>query len=190
MTRVDFYLLAPGSRHDLITTACKLIEKALASRQRVHIHTDDHELAKKLDQALWSYKPDSFIPHVILENPAHADDIAPADLNTIPGVTSNAVNETSPSTTQQPPFIDIAGLASSNKPSDSEAVQVTIGTGLMPPECGGVLMNLSEQVPAFFSRFGRTLEIVASDDAARKSSRDRYRFYQQRGYPLNHHNLA
>lgn len=179
MTRVDFYLLEPGSRHDLITTACKLIEKALASRQRVHIHTDDKKLAEKIDLALWSYKPDSFIPHVILEN-ATATAID----------TQNTIREAPLSVNQQPPIIDIAGVASSNRLSANETVQVTIGTDLMPPDCSGVLMNLASQVPAFFSRFGRTLEIVASDDAARQSSRDRYRFYQQRGYPLNHHNLG
>ena len=83
MTRVDFYLLAADSRHDLLTTACKLIEKALANRQRVHVHTDDSELAGKIDQALWSYKPDSFIPHIILEDPPSTEHATSAAMNTI-----------------------------------------------------------------------------------------------------------
>jgi len=86
--------------------------------------------------------------------------------------------------------MDIAGQPGDSTMADSETVQVTIGTGVTPSLCNGVLVNLSEQVPAFFSRFGRTLEIVASDDVARQSSRQRYRFYQQRGYPLNHHTLG
>ncbi len=52
-----------------------------------------------------------------------------------------------------------------------------------------VLINLAQAVPAFFSRFERTLEIVNQDPGIRDSGRDRYRFYQQRGYPLQHHKM-
>ncbi len=52
-----------------------------------------------------------------------------------------------------------------------------------------VLINLAPTVPAFFSRFERTLEVVNQDPDVRDSGRDRYRFYQQRGYPLQHHKI-
>ena len=52
-----------------------------------------------------------------------------------------------------------------------------------------VLINLSTEVPPFFSRFERTLEIVNDDPSVRDPGRDRYRFYQQRGYPLQHHKM-
>lgn len=52
-----------------------------------------------------------------------------------------------------------------------------------------VLINLAPQVPAFFSRFERTLEVVNQDPGVRDSGRDRYRFYKQRGYPLQHHKM-
>lgn len=49
-----------------------------------------------------------------------------------------------------------------------------------------LLINLSNMTPAPFARFERLLEIVSSDDADKTAGRDRYRFYQQRGYPLKH----
>jgi len=52
-----------------------------------------------------------------------------------------------------------------------------------------LLINLDNSVPTFFSRFARTLEIVNKDKAIQAHGRERYRFYQQRGYPLNHYNI-
>ncbi|GAA4026394.1 DNA polymerase III subunit chi [Actimicrobium antarcticum] len=49
-----------------------------------------------------------------------------------------------------------------------------------------ILINLTGQVPADFARFERLFEIVASDPADIASGRERYKFYQQRGYPLTH----
>ena len=74
--------------------------------------------------------------------------------------------------------------------ADMAAVDVTIGCNQPPVSSSGVLINLAEQVPTFFSRFDRTLEIVKSTEPCRRMSRERYRFYQQRGYILKHHNLA
>lgn len=52
-----------------------------------------------------------------------------------------------------------------------------------------LLINLDNSVPSFFSRFERTLEIVNKEPNIEESGRVRYRFYQERGYPLAHHNL-
>jgi DNA polymerase-3 subunit chi len=49
-----------------------------------------------------------------------------------------------------------------------------------------VLINLSGNTPAHFARFERMLEVVSSDHADTVAGRERYRFYKQRGYPLNH----
>ncbi|HVK95789.1 MAG TPA: DNA polymerase III subunit chi [Noviherbaspirillum sp.] len=50
-----------------------------------------------------------------------------------------------------------------------------------------VLINLSTTPPAHFARFERMLEVISSDEADTLAGRERYRFYQQRGYPLTHH---
>jgi len=52
-----------------------------------------------------------------------------------------------------------------------------------------LLINLAEQVPSFFSRFERTLEIVNEQAEVKEAGRERYRYYQRRGYPLQHHKM-
>lgn len=50
-----------------------------------------------------------------------------------------------------------------------------------------ILINLSQSTPGHFARFERMFEIISSDDADTVAGRERYRLYQQRGYPLTHH---
>lgn len=53
-----------------------------------------------------------------------------------------------------------------------------------------LLINLDQAWPPFFSRFQRVIEIVSteSDDAA--SARARYRFYRDRGYAMQSHDMS
>jgi DNA polymerase-3 subunit chi len=53
-----------------------------------------------------------------------------------------------------------------------------------------VIINLDPQWPACFSRFERLIEVVGRDEADRQAARQRYRFYQERGYALNNVDLA
>ena len=53
-----------------------------------------------------------------------------------------------------------------------------------------VLINLDFATPNFFSRFNRLVEIVGNDEADRNNARQRWRFYQQRGYATTHHNMS
>ncbi len=53
-----------------------------------------------------------------------------------------------------------------------------------------VLINLSGERPAFFSRFHRLLEIVGTEKEDVGAARERWGFYKERGYPLNHHDLG
>ncbi|WP_293373429.1 DNA polymerase III subunit chi [Nevskia sp.] len=66
---------------------------------------------------------------------------------------------------------------------------VLIGADEPPAAYDGVMINLGLDVPDFFSRFERVLEIVDADPAARTKSRERYKFYRDRGYELATHNL-
>jgi DNA polymerase-3 subunit chi len=50
-----------------------------------------------------------------------------------------------------------------------------------------VLINLSDDVPAYFSRFERLLEII--DAAKPEPGRKRYQYYLDRGYPLQTHKI-
>lgn len=53
-----------------------------------------------------------------------------------------------------------------------------------------VLVNLSAAPPEFFSRFERLIEVVGTDPAGREHARSRWRFYKERGYPIETHDLA
>jgi DNA polymerase-3 subunit chi len=66
---------------------------------------------------------------------------------------------------------------------------VLLGHAVEPEGPSDVLVNLSNEVPVFFSRFNRVAELVGGDEAQRQSARERYRFYKDRGYTLNTHNL-
>lgn len=53
-----------------------------------------------------------------------------------------------------------------------------------------VLLNLGSERPAFFSRFQRLIEIVATDEADRLAARERFRFYRDRGYEIRSHDMS
>ena len=55
--------------------------------------------------------------------------------------------------------------------------------------CSDVIINATRSIPGCFSRFGRMAEIVTHDEAAIAASRDAWRFYRDRGYPLAKHEL-
>jgi DNA polymerase III subunit chi len=53
-----------------------------------------------------------------------------------------------------------------------------------------VLLNLGPVVPSGFERFERLIEVVGAEDADRQSSRQRWKFYQERGYAIRRHDAA
>ena len=50
--------------------ACRLAEKAWHSGHRVFIHTASNETAAQLDDLLWTFRADSFVPHAVSHSPA------------------------------------------------------------------------------------------------------------------------
>ncbi|HET7395220.1 MAG TPA: DNA polymerase III subunit chi [Gammaproteobacteria bacterium] len=66
---------------------------------------------------------------------------------------------------------------------------IQIGRGEEPAGEFQVLVNLAPQVPSFFSRFERVAEVVDKDQQVRTLGRERFRFYKDRGYPLETHSL-
>jgi DNA polymerase-3 subunit chi len=53
-----------------------------------------------------------------------------------------------------------------------------------------VLINLRPEWPPFFSRFQRLIEIVSLDEADRSQARERFKFYRDRGYAIQNHDLS
>lgn len=67
---------------------------------------------------------------------------------------------------------------------------VTIGLNRAPlGERWDLMINLAADVPEFFSRYRRVAEVVDGNAIRRAQSRDRYRFYRDRGYTLNTHQV-
>lgn len=71
----------------------------------------------------------------------------------------------------------------------TEVVKVTLACDEQPPACADVLINLHRLVPPYFSQFERVIETTGEDSTQRQAARERYRFYQDRGYALNTHKI-
>ena len=67
---------------------------------------------------------------------------------------------------------------------------ILIGHEGVPDDWHDVLINLSDTVPNFFSRFDRVAELVNQDQAIKDAGRERFRFYRDRGYALETHALT
>ncbi|MDO8294664.1 MAG: DNA polymerase III subunit chi [Gallionella sp.] len=53
-----------------------------------------------------------------------------------------------------------------------------------------LLISLHDECVSFFSRFERVIEIVSQDAEDSRLGRERYKFYKDRGYELNHIDLS
>ncbi len=137
MTQVDFHILPDASVEARWLYTCRLVEKATGLGHSVLIAVDTQDEAQTLDDLLWSFKPESFIPHQII----------------------GGENETNVEIT----FSDETG--------DHQQV----------------LINLRSQVPEYFSRFARLAEIVIQEPNILENTREHYRIYKQRGYPIAQH---
>lgn len=69
------------------------------------------------------------------------------------------------------------------------ACPVCLGFDLEPQGDCSVLVNLDDEVPVFFSRFERVLEVVSNDEHDRARGRAHYAFYRDRGYALAYHEI-
>lgn len=61
--RVDFYLLSNEEQHGCAIVACRLLEKAYLKGHRAFVFCNTQQEAEHLDELLWTFKEDSFIPH-------------------------------------------------------------------------------------------------------------------------------
>jgi DNA polymerase-3 subunit chi len=135
MTRIDFHSNVP----DKIAYACRLVRKARSANCQIVILAKDAQQMATLDELMWTFSEQDFLPHVQLDDP-----LAP-----------------------QTPI-----LLTTNDKMESPHHQV--------------LINLSDTPPEHFARFERMFEVISVDEADKAAGRERYRYYQQRGYPLTH----
>ena len=152
MTQVDFYILSDDSAAARLKTACRLAEKAVQRNLGVFLLAEAEEDARKLDELLWTFAQNSFLPHRFAWDPA-----------------SEGVAE--------PIVIAL-----------DERAQLDRDNGAAGADWG-LMINLASRVPDTFGRYERLAEIVAAAPDARERGRERYRFYRERGYTLQTHQL-
>ncbi len=63
MTRIDFYLLQDMAVPAMHRFACALAAKAIQSGTDVFIRAPDEDAAQEVDELMWVYPPERFIPH-------------------------------------------------------------------------------------------------------------------------------
>lgn len=61
--RVDFYLLDTNEEQARWLLACRLLEKAYLKGHRIFVFCNNQLEAHLLDELLWTFKEESFIPH-------------------------------------------------------------------------------------------------------------------------------
>ena len=71
--QVDFYILEVAAEHERLRTACRLAEKAWQKGHHVFIHTESMQAARSIDDMLWTYRQDSFVPHALLRERLQVD---------------------------------------------------------------------------------------------------------------------
>lgn len=140
--RVDFYVTTNSKPDAIWLLACRLVEKAYHRGHRVFIHCQNQPDAELIDELLWTYKDDSFIPHNLQgEGP------------------------------EPPP-------------------PVQIGFTNEPRGFNDILLNLSAEIPKFYTRFNRVIELVGASEEAKVISRQRYKDYRLQGCDLHMHTIG
>lgn len=84
MPRADFYLIdKPRFREEPLLLVCELARKAFANEQPTVILARSQDQAEEIDEHLWTFSDDAFIPHQIAGDD---DDAITAVLIVPPGI--------------------------------------------------------------------------------------------------------
>ncbi|MCM2972120.1 DNA polymerase III subunit chi [Larsenimonas suaedae] len=69
MTQIDFYILPQTTLEARFDFACRLAETIFSKGYRLHVHCEDEAMARQMDERLWTFKPESYIPHTLVTEP-------------------------------------------------------------------------------------------------------------------------
>jgi DNA polymerase-3 subunit chi len=62
---INFYVLESDSGQKSLHFACQLLEKGYVKQQQIYVHTQSQEEAARFDALLWTYRDNSFLPHLL-----------------------------------------------------------------------------------------------------------------------------
>jgi DNA polymerase-3 subunit chi len=68
MTNIDFYLIPEKNLSESYRFICRLIDKAYQQKRKVYVHTNSLDESKIIDDLLWTFRDDAFVPHNIFSN--------------------------------------------------------------------------------------------------------------------------
>ena len=143
MPQVDFYIIAENSGNSRLLLACRLTEKAYNLKHTIYIHTSSPGHCEQMDDLLWTFKQNSFVPHALV----NSNDV---DTPVLLGWQDDTVENLSQH---------------------------------------DVLINLTDSVPEFFTRFNRVIELVDQNEQVLQQSRLRFKQYREHGFEPTSHKL-
>jgi DNA polymerase-3 subunit chi len=76
------------------------------------------------------------------------------------------------------------------EPDRQATAPVTIGADTVPDADGDLLINLAEDLPAFYASFTRVAEIVDGSADGRVAGRARFKAYRDKGCALDTHQIG
>lgn len=65
MSRIDFYVLDHSEPDGRLRLACRLADKAFRQGCRIYVNAENPAQAARLDELMWTYRDDSFLPHAL-----------------------------------------------------------------------------------------------------------------------------
>ena len=77
----------------------------------------------------------------------------------------------------------------SGAPASHARVMVMLGDAAAPPSHRQLVVNLTETIPGELEQYERVAEIVDVDPERKRSARERYKQYRERGCSLESHNV-
>ena len=95
MPKVTFHLLNSADENLRYRLACELACKAWNSHFRVHIHTASPKITDIIDDMLWEFPIDQFVPHTVSNNPPELALITLGQLDSVSTEDIRLINTTS-----------------------------------------------------------------------------------------------
>jgi DNA polymerase III subunit chi len=195
MPQVDFYILASDSLPARWEFVARLLGKLQTLGKTAHIAVDSAAEAEQLDALLWTFPPESFLPHCVVDSTASPDE--PFTISA--GACSTTVSAGTVSASAVSASTDSAGTVSAS--TDSASADATadfaesagsldgISTHVQLAANQDVFINLRRQPPAEHQQLQRLVEVVVQESTVLATTRQNFRFYREQGYAIQPHNI-
>ncbi|WP_445938186.1 DNA polymerase III subunit chi, partial [Pseudomonas sp.] len=72
MPRIEFYVLSTAVQAERLRAACQLAMKAWRAGMPVFLRGSDAQQCNEVDELLWRFKAESFVPHSLYQDDAQA----------------------------------------------------------------------------------------------------------------------